>query len=94
LKKAYNKEQPNNLSKLMNNSGKYESLQYHIATYCDNDSMVLPKSEDKNGNQVVSIASRLKGKSLPLTGSCSLVVCNTNWGKQCKYILKYIIIYI
>jgi len=53
----------------MNNSGKYESLQYHIATYCDNDSMVLPKSEDKNGNQVVSIASRLKGKEGRIRGN-------------------------
>jgi hypothetical protein len=39
----------NNLSKVMNN-GKYELLQYHIATYCDNDSLVMPKSDDKNGN--------------------------------------------
>jgi len=38
----------------------------------------MPKSDDKNGNYVVSIASRLKGRLLPLTGSCSLVVCNTN----------------
>ena len=77
LRKAYNKDQMNNLSKVMNN-GKYEQLQYHIATFCDNDSIVMPKSDDKNGNQVVSIASRIKGRLLPLTDSCSLVVCNTN----------------
>jgi len=53
----------------MNNNSKYESLQYHIATFCDNDSLVLPKSEDKNGNQVVSIASRLKGKEGRIRGN-------------------------
>lgn len=36
-------------------------LQYHVATYFDNETLTVPKSEQK-GKQVKSVSSRLKGK--------------------------------
>jgi DNA-directed RNA polymerase II subunit RPB1 len=54
--------------KLSGGEGKYDRdnqhlLQYHIATYFDNDSITLPKSEQKTGNRASkSVSERLKGK--------------------------------
>jgi DNA-directed RNA polymerase II subunit RPB1 len=54
--------------KLAGGEGKYDIdnqhlLQYHIATYFDNDSLALPKSEQKTGSRASkSVSERLKGK--------------------------------
>jgi DNA-directed RNA polymerase II subunit RPB1 len=54
--------------KLAGGEGKYDIdsqhlLQYHIGTYFDNDSLALPKSEQKTGNRASkSVSERLKGK--------------------------------
>lgn len=42
-------------------SGKSQLLQFHIATYFDNDTQLMPKSEQK-GKTIKSLSSRLKGK--------------------------------
>lgn len=39
-------------------------LQYHVATYYDNESLSLPKAEQR-GKTAQSLSSRLKGKSCP-----------------------------
>lgn len=44
-----------------NMSEQAQLLQYHIATYMDNETPFMPKSEQK-GKQLKSITSRLKGK--------------------------------
>ena len=38
-------------------------LQYHIATYFDNENIPMPKSELRNGEFVKSLSERFKGKS-------------------------------
>lgn len=43
-------------------------LQYHIATYYDNDSLSLPKSEQR-GKPIKSLISRLKGKEGRIRGN-------------------------
>jgi len=43
-------------------------LQFHVGTYNENDSMSLPKSEQK-GKPVKSLASRLKGKTGRVRGN-------------------------
>jgi DNA-directed RNA polymerase II subunit RPB1 len=54
--------------KLIGGEGKYDAdsqhlLQYHIGTYFDNDSLALPKAEQKTGNRASkSVSERLKGK--------------------------------
>ena len=54
----------NDLNKDSNNFiDSYTLLQYHVATYFDNDSASLPKSEFKTGNRTTnSISDRIKGK--------------------------------
>lgn len=37
-------------------------LQYHIASYYDNETLAIPKSEQKNGKIYKSLSSRIKGK--------------------------------
>lgn len=54
------KEQENNLASYFDNQALL--LQYHVATYFDNTSINIPKSEQKNGRQIISISSRIKGK--------------------------------
>lgn len=45
-------------------------LQYHIGTYYDNDSMALPKSEQRGGGKAVkSITERIKGKQGRIRGN-------------------------
>lgn len=44
-----------------NISNQSQLLQYHVATYFDNETPLMPKSEQK-GKDVKSISSRLKGK--------------------------------
>ena len=57
-------------------------LQYHIATYLDNETLAIPKSEQK-GKVIKSLGQRLKGKEgrvrgnlmgklLLITGDCLL----------------------
>ena len=56
-----------------NNNGKYAGdhlhlLQYHIASFHDNESLNLPRSEQK-GKPIKSLSSRLKGKEGRLRGN-------------------------
>lgn len=44
-------------------------LQYHVATYMDNDISGIPPSQQKNGRQIKSIRARLKGKEGRLRGN-------------------------
>ena len=45
------------------NQDMYNLLQYHIAVYFNNDSLVLPRTEFKTGGRIVkSISDRIKGK--------------------------------
>ena len=45
-------------------------LQYHIATYFDNENMNLPKSEQKSGGRATkSISDRIKGKTGRIRGN-------------------------
>jgi DNA-directed RNA polymerase II subunit RPB1 len=44
-------------------------LQYHVATFYDNDTLSLPKAEQRNGKAVKSVSSRLKGKEGRIRGS-------------------------
>lgn len=44
-------------------------LQYHVATYFDNDSKSLLKSEQRNGHALKSISSRLKEKKGRIRGN-------------------------
>jgi len=65
-----NKENENNKN---NNNSKFNPdhahlLQYHVATYIENDSVSLLKSEQK-GKPFKSLASRLKGKSGRVRGN-------------------------
>jgi len=46
----------------------FHLLQYHVATYFDNESIDLPKSEQK-GKTIKSLASRLKGKEGRVRGN-------------------------
>ena len=42
----------------------YHFVQYHVATYFDNDSCSLPQSEQKvGGKKMKSVSERLKGKT-------------------------------
>lgn len=55
------------------NTGKYgheygQLLQYHVARYIDNESMVLPRAEQR-GKSSKSIVSRLKGKEGRIRGN-------------------------
>lgn len=43
-------------------------LQYHVATYFDNETLAMPKSEQK-GKSIKSLSSRLKGKEGRLRGN-------------------------
>ena len=44
-------------------------LQYHVATYMDNDIAGLPRALQKSGRPVKAIRSRLKGKEGRLRGN-------------------------
>jgi DNA-directed RNA polymerase II subunit RPB1 len=44
-------------------------LQYHIATFFDNDSVSLLRSEQRNGHPIKSISSRLKSKEGRIRGN-------------------------
>ena len=53
---------------IKNDIGNYSNtanalLQYHLATFFDNESITLPRSEFKTGNPTKSISDRIKGKS-------------------------------
>ena len=52
-------------------------LQYHVATYFDNESLTLPRAEQR-GKATKTLSSRLKGKSLLLTG---------RWFNHCNYLV-------
>jgi len=57
------RNQLNKDSNLSNNFDTHTLLQYHMATYFDNESTSLPKSEFKTGNKPTkSISDRIKGK--------------------------------
>lgn len=58
---------------LNENAGKYgpeqaQMLQFHVATYYDNDTLSLPKSEQRN-KETKSLSSRLKGKEGRIRGN-------------------------
>jgi DNA-directed RNA polymerase II subunit RPB1 len=44
-------------------------LQYHIATYYDNETLSLPKSEQRNGKPIRSLRARLQGKEGRVRGN-------------------------
>ncbi|KAI8873392.1 Rpo21 protein [Ramicandelaber brevisporus] len=64
MKRAENESQPYHLLE------KYEQLlQYHIATYMNNDMSGLPKAMQKGGRPIKSIRSRIKGKEGRIRGN-------------------------
>ena len=58
---------PNESSKY--NEDSYRLLQYHGATYHDNDTLTMMRAEQKNGQPVKSLTARLKGKEGRIRGN-------------------------
>lgn len=47
----------------------FDSLQYHVATYMDNDIAGLPRDQHKAGRAIKAIRARLKGKEGRMRGN-------------------------
>jgi len=64
VKQAISEGSPNHVQRDL-----ADLLQYHVATYMDNDLPSMPKALQKSGRPVKSIRSRLKGKEGRLRGN-------------------------
>jgi DNA-directed RNA polymerase II subunit RPB1 len=64
-----NKEAPGEAGKNVQNNDISYLLQYHVATYYDNQTSSLPRAEQRNGEPVKSLSERLKGKEGHIRGN-------------------------